>query len=407
MGKIEESPVFYGAVNEKRQKTLIVDKPTVMTHSDFNILSVIAKKVVNYMDEYQLLNNIERIAADPIMMNDSLAFDRATNSHLVYGGLDLYKTASGEFKILEINSHVQAMGLQDFRLESLGVFDQPLIVNHFINLIQNREYKKVVVLGSRKNPFWRAHSRVSKIINSKGVDSRYVDTQSFQKLHKSGFEPDAIIRFCSTSHFLYHRSSDYLRQIAVKNSIPVLNATSAIFFGHRGFLKQASENLPDLFPRQIELSRHSTEDVFQEYPWLKLDAPGAEFVTNFKVLKRWAKNAVIALIELDYAKFDEIIQEKETNEAKILVSLRHSISSSSKKYIKWIAQESLKPSEVKASFKGRIEKLRILYRTYWVKKDKRKIDISVEGYGCTPVQFSRSRGKINGGTGMAVPMIIS
>lgn len=49
---------------------------------------------------------------------------------------------------------------------------------------------------------------------------------------------------------------------------------------------------------------------------------------------------------------------------------------------------------------------KILYRVYWVQNPSGGIQTSFEAYGATQEQFSQSKGKINGGSSYAVPVVI-
>lgn len=400
------SPRLFGPENQDPQETFITDEPLIIPESEFKELVEIVEAVVSFIEDYPLSENARNIGINPDYLGDTLEFDRKSGGSMLYGGLDIYKNSSGEFKILEINSRAQAMGLQDYRLQSLGITNQPLMVQHLSDWVRDNGFKKVLALGSRHNPFWKAHERISNVLNLLGTSCEYSDTQSFEELYKSGFEPDMVLVFCSSKHILYHESSNFLKEVLVNEKIPVFNSLSSVSYGYRGFLEQISKNLPKYFPEQKMVGMGTTDEDLQAFPWLKLEAPGSEYVVNYNKLKRWAKDTVLAIINRDFRKIGELTAGKTSRDAQKLISAGEIVEKSMEDEVRWIAQEHIDLSTTTLSFSGQPMELKILHRVYWVKKSDGGIQVSIEGFGATKEQFSRSKGKINAGTGISVPMII-
>ncbi len=401
------SPRFFGPEDKDPQETFITDEPLIIPESEFKELIEIVEAVVSFIDDYPLLSeNAKNIGVNPGYLNEILEFDRKAGGSMLYGGLDIYKNSSGKFKILEINSRAQAMGLQDYRLQSLGIADQPLMIKHLSDWTRDRGFKKVLALGSKYNPFWRAHERVSNTLNLLGISCEYSDTQSFEGLYRSGFEPDMILTFCSARHILYHESSSFLKKVVLNEKIPVFNSLSSVLYGYRGFLEQAAKGLPKFFPEQKIIHAGVIDEDLKSHPWLKLEAPGFEYVVNYSKLRKWAKDTLLVIINGDMQKINELIGERTSGDAQKLISVGEAIKRSSEDEVRWIAQEHIDPSTETLNFSGEPVELKILYRVYWVNNADGGVQVSVEGFGATKKQFSRSKRKINAGTGISVPVVI-
>lgn len=400
------SPRLFGSEDRVSQETLIIDEPLIIPESEYKRLVEIAEAVVSFIDDYPLSESARNIGINSEYLGETLEFDCKAGGDMLHGGLDIYKNSSGEFKILEINSQAQAMGLQDYRLQNLGITNQPLTVQHLSDWVRNSGFKKVLVLGSKHNPFWRAHERVSNILNLLGTSSEYSDTQSFEGIYKSGFTPDMILKFCSARHILYHESSSLLKGVVLSEKIPVFNNLSSVFYGYRGFLEQVAKDLPGFFPEQKAVGMGATDEDLESFPWLKLEVSGFEYVVNYSRSKRWVKDTLLAIINRDFQRVDELTANKTSRDAQKLVSASKIVEKSMEDEVRWLAQEHIDPSTATLSFSGQPTELKILHRVYWVKKTDGGIQVSIEGFGVTKEQFSRSKGKINAGTGISVPMVI-
>lgn len=114
----------------------------------------------------------------------------------------------------------------------------------------------------------------------------------------------------------------------------------------------------------------------------------------------------MSLLKRDYDKFDLVISGKTSGDADNLRRVRTNIHSLPDEQINWIAQQDVCPSRARLSFQGEKTELLVLHRVYWVNQPDGGIDVSIEGFGCREDQYSRSKGKINAGSGIAVPMVI-
>ena len=402
-----ESPMWFGPEGQEPERTFITDEPLRITISEYEMLSSLAQKVTEYISSYSLEENSAGLGFNPQYLKDSLLYDNSWGGRILYGGLDVYIDGNGEPKVLEINSRVQAMGLQDARLDYLGIDFQPKMINQFVDRLQENRYEKIVVLGSRKNPFWRSHLRLARTIESASMQCVHCPTEAFGEILESGFVPDVIIRKCSSSHILYSSNASKLREAVLTRQIPFINSLSSTFYGDRGFLGKIAEDLPDLFPEQVELGIGSSEEEFREYPWLKLET-GDEFayVVNFNRLRKWARDGVVSLVRRDFEEFEATVGEKTNRDATRLKRVKEAVCKIPEEQVKWIAQRDVDPPSVNLTFNGEPQTFSILHRVYWVNGLNGEVSVSLEGFGCTEKQFSQSKGKINAGTGVSVPMVI-
>lgn len=400
------SPRFFGAENEPHQETLIVDGPMEITAREYAQLQEIAKRVVAFIDTFDLRRNGKRIGGDPEILGKSMEIDGFGNSSMRYGGIDIYQHPTLGFKILEINPRVQAMGLQDFRQEILGISGQPQILKHFLEWVQEKGYKNVLVLGSRKNPFWRAYQRVTDQMVGMGVNAVFCNARDFIDKYKDGFVPDLILKFCNNNVFIKEEFSTHLEDIIRQVRIPIVNSLSSAFFGYRGFMGELANSEPGLLPDQKIFSADSTDEELQRYPWLKLEAAGKEFVVNYQDLRRWSKNVLLFLINRNLSSAEKLLDGKDGGDARKLKEVIGFVRELPPEQIVWIGQSNLEPRSVGLKINGVEIDLKILHRVYWFKKQNGEIVVSLEGFGCTHEQFARSKGKINAGSGVAVPMVV-
>lgn len=400
------SPLFFGHEGSTPQQTLITNRPMEISKADFEAICTVTQRVARYINVFSLAGRAQSLGVSENLMENMIEFDQDVEGKMIFGGLDLYRDPNLGFKILEINPRVQAMGLQDYRLKYLGIADQPTMINHFMESLAKDGYKKALVLGSRQNPFWRAHERITDLLNKYGLESVYSDTQAFDSCYQGGFVPDVVIRFCSSEFLLYHESAISLRQFMLDRKVPVINTISSTFFGSRGFLKIIEQDMPELLPKQIDLkSVEDAEDIIKTYPWIKLDAGTFSYVVNISELRKWGRGALLSLLKGDKTRFNQALDGRISGDAIKLQDAAKAIDKTTPDQIKWIAQEAVKPQEVTLPIDGYPADLKILHRAYWVQNGD-QIDVSIEGFGCTKEQYSASKGKINAGSGIAVPMVV-
>lgn len=404
----EDSPMFFGPEGGKVQATAITDEPLVVTRIQYQQLSALAQAVSNFIEGYPLIGKSERLGADPKYLKDSLDFDVRGRDHLVYGGIDVYIDPCLGPKLLEINARVQAMGLQDTRLAFLGIENQPRMVDHFISRLQSEGFQSVMVLGSKLNPFWRSHARLARTISLAGFECTYNDVQMFKELDDRGFILEVAIKLLNSEFILYSPQAELLRDKVLRNQIPLINPVSSTFYGDRGFLGEMSQALPGLLPDQTKLTRVSSQEEIQSYPWIKLEA-GREFayVVNYEELRRWGKDALIYLIRGKFDKVSALLHGKENSIATDLNKVRLKIEHLPEEQVNWIAQQDVRPLRTRLLLKGEETDLRVLHRVYWVRNLDGRVDVSLEGFGCTDSQYAQSKGKINSGSGIAIPMVIA
>ena len=101
-----------------------------------------------------------------------------------------------------------------------------------------------------------------------------------------------------------------------------------------------------------------------------------------------------------------MIGDRDSGDAGKLKEVKAALLVTKQESIKWIAQEHVEPEEIEIIVSGEAEKAKLLHRVYWVQDKKGEVSISLEGFACDNSQYSRSKGKINAGTGCAVPFII-
>lgn len=400
------SPRFFGAENEPHQETLIVDEPLVITAHEYSQLQEIAKRAVAVIDTFDLRIKGKGIGADPEMLGKSLEVDGYGDSCMRYGGLDVYQDPTHGFKILEINPRVQAMGLQDFRQKMLGISEQPRILEHFLEWVEEKSYKNVLVLGSHKNPFWRAYQKVTDQLDGMGVNAIFCDARTFIDKYRDGFVPDLILKFCNNNVFIKDEFSAHLEEIIRQRSIPIVNSLGSAYFGYRGFMQELANREPGLLPEQRIFSSDSTDEELERYPWVKLEASGKAYVVNYGELRRWGKNVLLFLINGGLLSAEKLLDGKDGGDARRLKEVIGFIRGIPNEQVVWIGQSNVEPRTTQLKVGGVPTELKILHRVYWFKKHDGELLISLEGFGCTHEQFERSKGKINAGTGVAVPMVI-
>lgn len=404
--EVEQTPIYFGAEGTAPQRTLIADEPLEVPFEDFQRLQEITEQVAGYIGKYPMLNRLDTVGIDPEFARQASCFDQTLGNRMVYGGLDLYRDPEQGFKVLEINPLAQAMGLQDFRLEFLGIKDQPLIAQHLIDLLIDEGHEKALVLGSKQNPFWRGHQRVANLLNDHGIRTLHSDAQSFEELHRGGFNPDVVIRVTNARFLLSDPKAQYLREVLAEDRIPVYNSISSTAYGYRGFLRDVEADLPGLLPEQTELLPGSDISVLERYPWIKLDAHDFSYVANALKLRRWGRDALLALVNGDSTNFIGLLQDKVNGDSTNLWKAHKAISTTSPDQVKWIAQQNVEPQKAVLRVGGEPTTLKILHRAYWVTGLDGEIKVSIEGFGCTPEQYSSSKAKINAGSGISIPMVI-
>lgn len=404
--ELGETPLYFGAEGTTPQKTLITDEPLKVPFEDYQRIRSITEQVADYISQYPLLDRLDTVGIDPNFIREATCFDQTLANQMIYGGLDLYRDPEQGFKVLEINPLAQAMGLQDFRLEYLGIKDQPLIAQYLVDRLLDENHRRALVLGSKQNPFWRGHQRVASMLNDYGIETKHTDAQSFEELHKAGFDPDVVIRFTNSRFLLSDPKAQYLRELLAENQIPVYNSISSTAYGYRGFLRDVEVDLPGLLPDQTELTTGSNADTLERYPWIKLDAHDFSYVAHAMKIRRWGRDAILALVKGDDESFIQLLQGKVNSDSTNLWKAHKAVHSTSPDQIKWIAQQNVEPQEAILRVDGEPTTLKILHRAYWVTNIDGKIDISIEGFGCTPEQYSSSKAKINAGSGISVPMVI-
>lgn len=411
------SPMLFGAQNAEARRTLITNEPLVAPQALYRKFIEISQKVSDYMEAYTLYGRAAQIGAEPNYFNQALDLDRKTSrailpEHILYAGLDVYVDPIEGPKVLEINSSVQAMGLQETRLDLLGVSNQPRTVDHFIDRLHDSGVDRLMVLGSKLNPFWRAHARLSRTVSMSGIDCTYNSIEEFEQIWKDGYHPDAIVKLCSTDNILNLPQSGFMREQVVGNTIPFVNRVSAAFYGYRGFLDLIARDIPELFPGQTALGSEVDEPRMEKFPWIKLEAgKDLAYVVNFNDLRRWGKDALISLIQGKYSDFDRYIGTRDNGDAQALKEVKSNIENKPADQIRWVAQQDVRPLRSSLSYSNRDgdtrdTDLHILHRVYFVRGIDGKVKVSLEAFGCTEEQFSRSKGKVNAGTGIAVPIII-
>ena len=131
---------------------MLTDEPLQVSEKRYEQLRKIANVVDGYIREYDLTGQAKKLGLDPVYVNDAMAVDGVADLGMVYGGLDVYFD-NDEPKVLEINARPQAMGFQDVRMEAMGIVDQPMMIDDFIEWLDQKGLNKVHILGSRKNPF--------------------------------------------------------------------------------------------------------------------------------------------------------------------------------------------------------------------------------------------------------------
>src|SRR3990172_574256 len=402
-GEVEvqiESPRFFGAEGDTTQETLIVDEPLVITESEYSQLKQITRKVVNFIDSYDLQANADKIGVNLQTLETCADIDSYGGSTMRYGGLDLYQDPNMGFKVLEINPRVQAMGLQDFRQEYLGIRGEPQIIDHFIEWTQKEGFEKVALLGSRKNPFWRSYQRLADKLTAAEVSAIFCDSRNFIDRYRIGFRPELIVKLSNNNIFLSGEDSGELVEIIRGNSIPVVNSLASVYYGFRGFMEKLGEVTPEILPREVIFGNSVNDEELRNYPWIKLEAAGKNYVVNYKKLTKCGRNAILAIITRDYTLAESLLRDKNGGDANKIRNTIGYVRELPREEVVCIGQSSIEPRLATLNLDGVDTELKILHRVYWFKESSGEIEISLEGFGATHDQFERSKGKINAGSGV-------
>ncbi|BCX15016.1 MAG: hypothetical protein KatS3mg088_699 [Patescibacteria group bacterium] len=399
--------ILFGAEGEIPQENLVADEPLVVTKDEYLKLQLISEKVVSLIDNFDFdgRGSASVIGADLWVLGRCRQIDSYGNSEMRYGGLDIYKGEDGSFKILEVNPRVQAMGLQDLRQDILGIHDQPSLLGHLVDYLKGENYSRILILGSRKNPFWRAYERVVSKLSDSGMEAVFCDAEAFVNKYNFGsFTPYIILRFCSNNIF----TSKYpeLEEIIRKEKIPVINPLISSYFGYRGFMRHLVNVEPQLFPGQIVLGTDVTEEQIIKHPWIKLEAAGEAYVVKYTEIKRWAKDVLRSLIARDFGQASSLLLGKSGGDALRIKEIADFLERVPAEQVVWLCQEDVSPITARLSVGNSKTDLKILLRVYWFKGFDDRIRISLEAFGCTSEQFGRSKGKINAGTGISVPVVV-
>lgn len=402
------SPIYFGSENEIPQMTLITDESLKVDRDEFEKLEKITCDIAEIVDKYELSKESNKIGADQKNLTRCLEIDEYGGSKTIYGGLDIYKDALTEdFKVLEINPRAQAMGLQDIRQEMHENIFEPNLLLSFTNWIKDSGYQDVLVLGSRKNPFYRAYERVADRINQRGVNAIFTDIEGFLDLGLRKYVPDIIFRNCNNNIFLSTKDESLrLREEIEKHNIPIVNPLHSSYFGYRGFLKVVQEQSPIALPNQIIVTNHTTEGDLVDCPWLKLESSGEEYVINFNELRRWGKDTILALVRKDFDSAEKYLLDKNGGDSNRLRSVIKLLKNSQDDDTVWLGQSNIEPSTSELKVNGMAISMKLLYRTYWL-QGKNGIEVSAECFGCDNGQYQRSKGKINAGSGYSVPVKIN
>lgn len=400
------SPRYFGAEGDPPQETFITDQPLEVSRVEYDSLKTMCQRIADFIDKYPLEAESSDIGADKKILSESLEIDKHGESKMRYGGLDVYQDPDQGFKILEINPRVQAMGLQDYRQEELGMGDQPALLKDFVEWTKDRSYQNVLVLGSKKNPFWRGCERIAKKLVEGGVNGEFYDVQELVDKSRKGYKPDLILKLCNNNQFLDGQFSDPLKGLVEKHKIPILNPLHATYFGYRGFMTELTNELSELFPDQYLFNTKTSEVEIQGFSWIKLEAAGHQYVVNYNELRRWGKDALLSLINRDFPNVERILGDKEGGDAQKIKKVRDIVQSTPNDQVVWLGQSDVEPRSANLKIAGIDTRLKILHRVYWFRKDDGSVNVSIEGFGNTDAQFQRSKGKINAGTGYSVPMLI-
>ncbi len=403
----ERSPRYFGSIDSFLKETLITSEPLCLSELEFRNLREITLRIVSFIDRFSLKENCIAIGANPNIVIRSLMIDSYGDSSMRYGGLDIYQDPNLGFKVLEINPRVQALGLQDFRQKELGIVNQPNLFSDLLSWLKGRGFEEILVLGSRKNPFWRAYEELTLNLNREGFNAHFWDAQKFLIENKmSGYNPDLILKFCSNKIFLDSDYSEELTTIVAKYSIPIINPLHSSYFGYRGFLEKLREFMPDIVPGQKILKCDASDQKLLEFPWVKLEASGYEYVVNYRGLKRWGKEALLGLIRGDILFSKTVLRDRSGSDASKLREVAYVLENVPPEEIVWLAQSNVRPLTRELRTKEGLVKMDILHRVYWFKDDEGNVNISLEAFGCTDSQLKQSKGKINAGTGYAIPVVI-
>lgn len=385
--------------------TLITDESLEINHSEFKRLEGITIEVAQIIEKYQLNPESNTIGADQDNLAKCLEIDNFGKSKTVYGGLDIYKDSqTDKFKVLEINPRAQAMGLQDTRQEMHGNLSEPNLLSSFVGWVKDKGYQDVLVLGSKKNPFYRAYEKITNNLNTNGINAIFTDLEGFNLIHKNKYVPDLIFRNCNNNVFLSKDSDSIkLREATEKHKIPIVNPLHSSYFGYRGFLKTVQESSPQILPDQIIVSKGVTEKDLISFPWLKLESSGEEYVVNFNELRRWGKDTILSLVDKNFDLAEQTLTGKNGSDSNRLRSVIKLLKQGSEADTVWLAQSDVKPSESVLKITGVDTSLKLLYRTYWL-HGQDGIKVSAECFGCNNDQYQKSKGKINAGSGYSVPV---
>jgi hypothetical protein len=397
-----DTPMYFGAEGVEPQATFLSDEPIIVSDVEREQLIDLTVKVANFIRSTPISKiNSESIGINPNYFEEALLIDGFGNSSIVYGGIDISRDSNGQFKVIEINPRVQAMGLQDFRQEAIGIPNEPNLLNHFVEWLHENDISNITLLGSTRNAFYRGYDRVTEFLNENGINTIFTDTEGLKKIVSLGYKPQLLFRNCSNEAVMNDRE---IVSIIDKNKLKIINPLHASFYGYRGFLNVLHDNLPEVLPGQIVLNFDTKESDLVNHPWLKLEAKGEEYVVNFNELRRWGKTSIMGILQNNFASVADNLKDKTGGDASKIRNVAHLIQNSDKDEIVWIAQENIEPESVHISLEGKAQSTRLLYRTYWLYKNNGSVAVSAECFGCTDDQFKKSKGKINAGTGFSVPI---
>jgi hypothetical protein len=401
----QKSIFFLGERGRSAQETFISDEPLIIDKKDFAKITKVVETIVSHIEVNQPCRIGDPWGRD--LYKEICEFDSRVGSEMVFGGLDVYKDQNGEFKVLRIDPSVQSSGLQTLALENLGIKDQPTFFTHMLEFVRAKKLDNVMILGGTTSVYWRTLALLATHLKLNGIKTVFGDTSSLVNYLDSGFEPKVFFRFCSSWHILRHVMSQVLKNYSLENKIPIYNSLYASLVGDNVYLTGLSEDLPHIFPKQVDITLKVDEKQLEKFPWLKVEASGYRYVVNFNNLQRWAKNCLISLIDEDYSLFDKEIKGRTNSDATKIIDLKKGLEKIGAGKVKWIAQEHINPDEKIIKVGGKSEKMKILYKAYWVKVAEGDIRISLEGAGCVDSQYYGSKGKINSGSGIVIPIISS
>lgn len=386
--------------------TRISEIPLIVTQEDYLNISRLVERVSMTLDQIKWNRVFKLLGVEEGYFYDCLNFDKLTSSEIIMGGVDLYRDKDSTWKILEVNSDApQFLGLQDFRQQILGVTDQPNGVDHFIEFLHSNRIRRVWVIGTKTNPYWRGHVELCRKLTEKGFETRYGGAQDISKLLEEKFIPQLMVRFTGSRFLLYDPKAAPFREFISTSPIPMVNSLAAVFCGYRGVLEYLAEKLPDLFPAQTTVGPASEESL-SEYPWIKIEVGGRKYVANFRGLRQWTREVLLAILRGNIPEAERILSGKQNTDSTLLCSLCGKINEVQLGSVRWVAQQHIEPSETEIVVNENKIAVKTLFRAYWIKLPTGGLRISLEAIGCDKEQYSKSKSKINAGSGIVIPVVI-